>query len=270
MKSEINDFYILYKKVNKYIFQNTKGDWSPSRVLKFIESFMLQMTILWIIQNRGFFDGDKNYFLSKFKEVCAQKSLNGFKTYFNFLIFFFMKIQEHIDNKYYEDNIVGKIIIPKPAILLKIGEDLQKISIPNECFYSDSKKPSGSIPLFNFLRNNVQKIDGFILGGIYENLTVQKEKKSSGTYYTPETITSYTSNYTILSYLLEKVNKNFNTDFESINSILDTSDIEIVKYLITQLQSVRILDPAVGTGHFLESAIKTLTEIYVKIWRFAK
>lgn len=271
MKSEINDFYSLYKKVRKFIVQSTEGDWNPRRVLRFVESFMLQMTILWIIQERGFFDGDKNYFISKFKEVCIQRSLNGFKTYFEFLLFFFITINDHINNNYYEDAIVGKIIIPKPVILLKISTDIQKISIPNECFLSESKKkPLGNIPLFNLLRNNAQMIDGFILGGIYENLTVQKEKKRLGIYYTPEKITSYSSKYTIESYLLEKVNEKFNTDFESIDSILDTSDIRIVTYLITQLQSVRILDPAVGTGHFLESAIKILTEIHVKIWRLVK
>ncbi len=40
--------------------------------------------------------------------------------------------------------------------------------------------------------------------------------------------------------------------------------------LFEHLKEIKILDPAVGSGHFLESAINVLVNIYEKIWNKAK
>ncbi|MFX0123050.1 MAG: Eco57I restriction-modification methylase domain-containing protein, partial [Candidatus Hodarchaeota archaeon] len=180
-------------------------------------------------------------------------------------------------NKYFNSKTTGKIMIPEPVIIFDFKDYPNGISIPNHCFYneeishqsldySSSEKKIRDFPLLNVFENQVVNFDGFGLSGIYENFLTQIEKKNFGTYYTPESITSYICKTTIDSYLLDKVNIRFNTNFETIDSIINFHDVKIVKHLLLQLQTIRILDPAVGTAHLLESAVKRLMEIYKRIW----
>ena len=273
MNSRIEEFYPLYRKARRYLLQNIDGILDEGRKKEFANNFMMQMLIFWFIQDKEFFNNDKNYFITKFKELYTNKSLNGFKNYFKFLIYFLEKLNLHLGSKYFEDAIIGKIVIPEPVILLNVDSDIKKISIPNKCFYNEKKssgKGNNNLPLFNLFESKVNIFDGFILGGIYENLITQVKKKSSGVYYTPESITSYLCKTTIESCLLEKVNFNLGSKFETIDSIIRSSDIRAIKHLLIQLQQIKILDPAVGTAHFLESAIKVLSEIYEKVWQEAK
>lgn len=280
MKSNFKEFYSLYRKARRYLLQNVNGIRDEERKKEFINNFMLQMLILWFVQEREFFDKDKNYFVTKFREIQTNKSSNGQNNYFEFLINFLEKINIHLDSKYFSDEIFGKIVVPAPAIFFKVNTDVKKITIPNECFYNERKtdlsaikspeKGSGDLPLLNFFEYRINRFNGFILGEIYVNLITQMEKKRSGAYYTPETITYYLCKTTIESCLIEKVNKFFNLKFDTIDSIIKSSKKRVLKHLLMQLQGLKILDPAVGTAHFLESAIKILTEIYVKIWRVGK
>ncbi|MHA2246543.1 MAG: Eco57I restriction-modification methylase domain-containing protein [Candidatus Hodarchaeales archaeon] len=280
MKSNFEEFYSLYRKARRYLLQNINGIRDEERKKEFINNFMLQMLILWYVQEREFFDNDKNYFVTKFREIQTNKSLNGLNDYFEFLINFLEKINIHLDRKYFLDEILGKIVVPAPAIFFKINTDVKKITVPNECFYNERKtdlstikspkKGSSDLPLLNFFEHKINKFNGFILSEIYVKLITQMEKKKSGAYYTPETITYHLCKTTIESCLIEKINKFFNLKFYTIDSIIESSKKRVLKQLLMQLQSLKILDPAVGTAHFLESAIKILTEIYVKIWRVGK
>lgn len=276
MKSKIDEFYYFYKKTRILLLQNMSGSSHETKRKEFIDRFMLQMVILWYIQEKKFFNEDKNYFLKKFKE--SQLSSSSYRTdnYFKFLIYFLKKLNDHLDETYFEDEHLGKIVVPRPAIFFKVEPDLKTISIPDKCFYYKRKARELSIidntgpPLLNFLENSGGVFNGFTLGGLYENLIAQIEKKRSGAYYTPESVTNYLCRTTIESYLLDRINTKYGTKYSSVDTILMSSDLRIITSLLNILQQIRILDPAVGTAHFLESAIIILMEIYVKIWREAK
>ena len=179
MKPRIEKLYPLYRKVRRYLLQNIDGIQDDSRKKEFVNNFMMQMLILWFIQEKEFFNEDKNYFITRFKELYTNKSLNGFKNYFEFLIYFLEKINLHLNQTFFEDVIVGKIIIPGPAIFLNIDANVKMVSIPNKCFYNEKKTDllvknssrgrNNELPLFNFFESEVGNFDGFFLGGIYEN-----------------------------------------------------------------------------------------------------
>ncbi|MFX1285748.1 MAG: Eco57I restriction-modification methylase domain-containing protein [Promethearchaeota archaeon] len=280
MKSKIEEFYPLYRKVTRFLLQNLNGIHDDKRKKEFINNFMLQMLVLWFIQKKEFFNEDKNYFITKFREFDTKKPLQGKNNYFDFLTYFLDQINLHLNDGCFEDEIIGKIVIPRPAILLKMDNEVKKISIPNKCFYKEEKTDQSSnqsskletenLPLFNLFESKVKRFNGFFLGELYENLIAQVDKKASGAYYTPEAITFFLCKSTIETYLLEKVNIQFNTKFETIDSLIKSHDLSVIKYLILQLQRIKVLDPAVGTAHFLESVIKTFVEIYEKIWWIAK
>ncbi|MFX1505878.1 MAG: Eco57I restriction-modification methylase domain-containing protein [Promethearchaeota archaeon] len=273
MKSSIEEFMLLYRNAWRYLFQNVSGFDDKANKEQFVSSLLLQMLILWFIQRKRFFNDDSNYLITKFNEITTNQS--PFRNYFKFIIYFSKKILLHTDNGHFDSRIIGKIVIPGPVIIFNLMKDVKGISIPNKCFYNEEfssndsslKRNSDNFPVLNFFDSHVGKFNGFILSDIYEGFITQMEKKVFGTYYTPEVITSYITKSTINSYLLDKVNAKFKSNFENLSSIIDSHNIKIIIYLIIQLQTIKLLDPAVGTGHLLESALKGLLDIYRRIWR---
>ncbi|MDF2954868.1 MAG: methylase of polypeptide chain release factor, partial [Candidatus Alkanophagales archaeon MCA70_species_2] len=285
----IEEFYILYKKAREHLLKNIKGIPEEEKREEFVDNFMMQMLTLWYLQERGFFNNDKNYFITKFKEFKQKKLFGEFKNYYEFLSYFFEKVSDNLDSQYYEDKIVGKVVVIGPAVFLN-GEHSKAISIPDKCFYKEGmtdvlintppKKVSQEVPLLNLFESRdwtEGNIDEFVLGAIYEKLITYMERKKLGAYYTPEEITSYICKNTIEPYLVDKVNERFKRNFETIDQIIESNDKDILFCLFEQLKEIKILDPAVGSAHFLGTAIDVLAGtddppepkegIYEKIWR---
>lgn len=269
----IDEFYQLYRKARDYLLDNIKGITDIEKKEEFVDNLMMQMMILWYLQERGFFNNDKNYFVNKFKEL-RQKRFD--KDYYGFLRYLFEKISRSED-KIYQDDVVGKVVVIGPAIFLN-GEFDGNITIPDRCFYKDDmtyhlintppKKVCVDVPLLNLFESREWtegNVDDYVLGAIYEKLITEFERKKLGAYYTPEEITSYIAKNTIEPYLIDRVNEYFNKDFKSIDELINDADKDILFYLFEQLRDIKILDPAVGSAHFLASAIDVLVNIYSKI-----
>lgn len=279
----IEEFYILYKKARDYLLKNIKGISEEERREEFVDNLMMQMLTLWYLQEREFFDKDTSYLITKFNDLKQKKLFNGFNNYYEFLAYFFEKISGHVEKQYYEDKILGKVVVVGPAIFLNSAEDSKAISIPDKCFYkrgmtevlinTPPKKVSDEVPILNLFESRdwtEGNIDEFVLGAIYEKLITYMKRKKLGAYYTPEEITSYICKNTIEPYLVDRLNENFNQKFETIDQIIESDNKEILLYLFKQLKEIKVLDPAVGSAHFLESAINVLLNIYEKIWGKAK
>ena len=279
----IDEFYILFKKSREYLLKNISGITEEEKREEFVDNFMMQMLTLWYLQERGFFNNDKNYFITKFTEITQKKLFgNEFKNYYEFLTYFFDKISNNLGEQYYEDDKVGRVVVVGPAVFIN-GEQKKAISIPDKCFYKEGltnilintppKKVGDDVPLLNLFESRdwtEGNIDEFVLGAIYEKLITYMERKKLGAYYTPEEITSYICKNTIEPYLMDKINERFVGKFETIDQVIESNDKDILLYLFEQLKEIKILDPAVGSGHFLESAINVLLSIYEKIWEKAR
>ncbi|MHA1755269.1 MAG: Eco57I restriction-modification methylase domain-containing protein, partial [Promethearchaeota archaeon] len=275
----IEELYILYEKTREYLLKNISGIPEEEKREEFIDNFMMQMLTLWYLQERGFFNNDKNYFITKFKELKQKKLFNGFKNYYEFLIYLFERISGYNNKQYIEDDLkIGKVVVIGPAVFIN-GNYPKSILIPDKCFYKEGmteilinippKKISQEVPLLNLFESRdwtEGNIDEFVLGAIYEKLITYMERKKTGAYYTPEEITFYICENTIKPFLIDRINEKFNHKFKSIEHIIESNDRDIILYLFKQLKEIKILDPAVGSAHFLESAINVLLDIYEKIW----
>ena len=85
------------------------------------------------------------------------------------------------------------------------------------------------------------------------------ERKSEGIYYTPEQITEYICDNTIIPYL-SKSHTSTNAH-DLVDEYVGELDV-----LDAKLRSVRILDPACGSGAFLIKAAETILGIHKLIW----
>lgn len=274
-KDIIEDFYKLFNNTRNYLAENIQGIPEEDRRIEFADNFLMQMMTLWYLQARGFFNNDKNYLITKFKEL-SQKRLDGsgFENYKEFLEYFFEKIRENENEQYYEDDRVGRVVVIGPAIFIGTEEEFEIVDIPDNCFYKEKfteilineapTKIKGGIPVLNLFESRdwiEGDIDEYVLGALYEKLITADVRKKTGSYYTPEEITSFIAWNTIEPYLLNSMD----TEHKSIDALIQNADSETLKTLFNKLRDIKILDPAVGSGHFLESAIDVLVEIYHKL-----
>ncbi|WRA40633.1 Eco57I restriction-modification methylase domain-containing protein [Helicobacter pylori] len=106
-------------------------------------------------------------------------------------------------------------------------------------------------------------INPSVLGLVFEKLNGYKE----GSFYTPSFITSYMCKESITPIVLDKFNQTYNIECENLtelrNYFKDNYSYKEGKrkeYLNTLL-TLRICDPAVGSGHFLVSALNEMVWI---------
>ena len=104
-----------------------------------------------------------------------------------------------------------------------------------------------------------------------------------GTVYTPENIANYIAKTVIEKYLLKKINNKFSTEVSNLKELFDKdyqnnntnkkfeglsitkSDRVQFKYIFELLNSLKILDPAVGSGHFIIASLEFLEGCYLNL-----
>ncbi|EMH30565.1 Eco57I restriction endonuclease [Helicobacter pylori GAM270ASi] len=104
-------------------------------------------------------------------------------------------------------------------------------------------------------------INPSVLGLVFEKLNGYKE----GSFYTPSFITSYMCKESIKSIVLDKFNATYQWDCENLKALREKIDRnfsnEKAKEYLNTLLTLRICDPAVGSGHFLVSALNEMVLI---------
>lgn len=106
--------------------------------------------------------------------------------------------------------------------------------------------------------NGKEIIDAAVLGLIFEKINGYKD----GSYYTPSSITEYICKETIESTVIQKVNEFYNHNLKTFDDlILFSSDLSKKRQINDIINSIRICDPAVGSGHFLVSALNRIIAI---------
>ncbi len=104
-------------------------------------------------------------------------------------------------------------------------------------------------------------INPSVLGLVFEKLNGYKE----GSFYTPSFITSYMCKESITSIVLDKFNQTYKIECDNLtelknylkNSYKEDKRKEYLQLLLT----LHICDPAVGSGHFLVSALNEMVRI---------
>ena len=280
-KDLIEEFYKLYRNTKEFLLEKNKVKGVPEeRKGEFADQFLLTILTLWFLQERGFFNRDTNYLKNKFKEVNEKKG-----NFFEFLQKLFENLAGNTDEPIHHSTEFGDLVILGPALFLYEEKDipLATISIDNKCFYQEGmtekaisiepKRLSDSLPILNLFESRdwaEGNIDEFVLGAVYEKLINTDEKKGTGSFYTPEDITTGMSEKAILDYIKKQFNKKFSGRNEiGLYAIIREAIQEELVFLFELVSHLKICDPAVGSAHFLESAIETMVHVYEEIWKRA-
>lgn len=119
-----------------------------------------------------------------------------------------------------------------------------------------------------------------VMGYVYEkliNLLTSEGQRGLGAYYTPDSITVFMARETIEALVVEKLKELLAergmlelASFSSLDEALDplgplAGERTILRTLLSKLDSIKILDPAVGSGHFLISSLKVMSRIHKRL-----
>ncbi|WRG06891.1 class I SAM-dependent DNA methyltransferase [Helicobacter pylori] len=104
-------------------------------------------------------------------------------------------------------------------------------------------------------------INPSVLGLVFEKLNGYKE----GSFYTPSFITSYMCKESITPIVLDKFNAIYQWDCKDLEALKGKIDRDFsnekAKEYLQLLLTLRVCDPAVGSGHFLVSALNEMVWI---------
>lgn len=111
-------------------------------------------------------------------------------------------------------------------------------------------------------KNQDQLINASVLGLIFEKINGYKD----GSFFTPGKITMYMAKRAVRQAVLTKANEVLGTNYSDIIQLgMQTRDVSFSlnkrKEISDAIDSLKILDPAVGSGHFLVSILNELIAI---------
>lgn len=107
-------------------------------------------------------------------------------------------------------------------------------------------------------------INPSVLGLVFEKLNGYKE----GSFYTPSFITSYMCKESITTIVLDKFNQTYKIECDNLKELknyLKSYKEDKRKEYLQLFLTLRICDPAVGSGHFLVSALNEMVLIAYKL-----
>ncbi len=268
----IKEFYQLYCDAEKFLLEKIGGVLDERDKEFLTKIIFLRIMFLWFIQKKRLLDNNENYFLDKFCEISGRGG-NFYQDFLRKLFFQGLCIRPSEREKEVA-RLIGDVPYLSDGLFIETEMELKySISIPNESFYKKMRYPipreEQKIPILNLLEckewtvdersGEVDKINPEILGYIFEK---NVNRKDLGAVYTPEEVTAFMAKNTIHPYLVDRVNEKFSTYYEGLDELLRNGSEEHLKYLFQVLRDIKIVDAAVGSGHFLVDAIVTLEKIY--------
>jgi len=164
------------------------------------------------------------------------------------------------------------------------GDYKQKVFIENNWFLELFKN---TLEKYNFtIDENTSSsseiaIDPEMLGRIFENLlaeqnpeTQESARKSTGSYYTPREIVDYMVEQSVSEYLKSNVTLS-EVEASLIEDFVHTEELpeELKPYteqLLSKLNTVKVLDPACGSGAFPIGMLQKLIALKLQLSPFAK
>ena len=102
-------------------------------------------------------------------------------------------------------------------------------------------------------------INAAVLGLIFEKINGYKD----GAHFTPSAITEYMSKETIERAIISKINETFKKKYTSLEEVADfaADSLDNRKSVNAAINTLKVCDPAVGSGHFLVSVLNRIIEI---------
>ncbi len=275
---DTDEWLEIFKKIQRFQQQSLeylKQQYGPSRerqIKLFIKSLIIQLLITWYLQKLGFLDKNPWYLLTKFRQQRQDSAKKD--TYHEFLFQQFKRLNANFDGHLtFEKKLFTLMkcyILPDSFYLTDENNSFSSFVKAKKQSRSRQPQQSESVGgILNILDEiagvNADFLDTYFIGAIFEHVNHQHDRKKTGSYYTPKYVAEFIVDKILNKYVVNSVNNIFNTKFSHLNEIIHQADEKILQFSIKKIEIIKMLDPAVGTGHFLDAACDILLKYHLNI-----
>jgi adenine-specific DNA-methyltransferase len=269
------EFYKGYKEVFEQV-QRVILEHNPhpyfddlGRLHQFSQRLLGRLMFLYFLQKKGFLAGDRDFLRNQYKRVSPDPSDTDF--YAGLLEDLFFNTLNH--ERPNHESPWGKIPYLNGGLFEKdygghpdAGGWItpETITLPNSLFDTGEKSILKFFGNYNFtVSENIEgdedvAVDPEMLGKVFENMLAADERGQSGTFYTPRGIVQFMCVESLSRYLADESGMDLDAVRKLTEYTAELPDAEVNKLLTKDqakrlkqaLGSVKVCDPAVGSGAF--------------------
>ena len=257
------EYHQHYDIIIDYLAENANLDVEDSVLHDYVKKMMGRIVFLHFLQKKGWLNGDTNYLKNLFfmqpldrqadflEQVLEPLFFGIFNTESDKRMELFEKegwdpelLEQWCDMPYLNGGLFERDEVDKMRITLpsKLFEDLFNF-MASYNFTVDENDPDDA----------EVGVDPEMLGKIFESLL--EDNKAKGAFYTPKDIVRYMCKESLIAYLGTRTSSSANGLEAPIRTFVETHEMqpELEHYRDTldqALRSVKICDPAIGSGAF--------------------
>lgn len=243
--------------------KNNKGVepfYHQEKLYAFAQRILGRLIFLYFLQKKGWLAGDRRFIQNWFNRTKGEK-----KNFYSHVLepLFFETLNK---KRHQEQSPFGKIPFLNGGLFEKDYNFL--LYLPDSVF----EKILGFLNSYNFTISEEMPLEVEVavnpemLGKIFESMLPEYERGKKGTFYTPRPIVHYMCRESLKDYLASFTEI---PRFKILKLIEreDTKDLSPAeaKKLYEALDSIRVLDPAVGSGAFLVGMMQELIRLKVPL-----
>ncbi|MDD3405334.1 MAG: Eco57I restriction-modification methylase domain-containing protein [Paludibacteraceae bacterium] len=265
--------FVYKSKVDPEFFGQEFATYDDKTVRDYVKKMLGRIVFLHFLQKKGWMGipannsdwtgGDLNFMQTLYNKANDEQKSNFLDNVLEPL--FFNCLNEKRDNDIFDTKVesIGKVKIPylNGGLFEKDVIDMPDSKFPSEYF-------ANLFELFSQYNFTIDEndpndaevgVDPEMLGKIFENLL--EDNKDKGAFYTPKEIVQYMCRESLIAYLTERcrdgvhtvstnTNENAIRAFVTTHQLSENISAKEIEKLQNALYSVKICDPAIGSGAF--------------------
>lgn len=282
--TQVQSLFRLNNLSNKRIYGSTEEEQLFNVAIDLAITWINRILFLKLLEAQllSYNKGDKNYAFLNVNKVKDFDELNTL--FFQVLAVEPSKRNSDVKEKYSKvpylnSSLFEPALIEQEVLFISNLSDDKKLPILTTTVLKDvsGNRLKGDINaieyLFKFLDSydfsndatddikddNKTLISASVLGLIFEKINGYKD----GSFFTPSFVTMYMCRESLRSTVVNKVNKIKGLNLSSLrdiyNSDLDANELNLI------INSIKVCDPAVGSGHFLVSALNEFIAVKAEL-----
>ena len=241
------------------------------RLHQFSQRLLGRIMFLYFLQKKEFLAGDRRFLTTQYKHLRPDPDDTEYYTSVLEPLFFQTLNQQrpNLDSKWGKIPYLNGGLFDRdygPGIRDTAGRPTpETIALPNRLFDpGDTDSILGFFNGYNFtIAENVAgdedvAVDPEMLGKVFENMLAADERGQSGTFYTPRGIVQFMCSEVLSRYLADETGMSLEVLQKLIDYDPDLPDSEFNQLMTPQqtkslkqaIASIKVLDPAVGSGAF--------------------
>ncbi len=225
---------------------------------------LLRLVFLYLLQQRGALDGDRRFVLRHYRRARSRQ--RGF--YRDVLRPLFFGALNTVPGERDSDaQALGKLPFLNGGLFEPIPAERGHPALdwPEEVW---PEIVEGLFERFHFTvdeggrADEHRAVDPEMLGKVFEGLMYDERRRDSGSFYTPRDVVGDV----VVGALGAQVAGEANVSESAVREALATGEGDweesAAKRIASELEGLRVLDPAVGTGAFLLEALRSIEALY--------